>query len=106
MTHSKRHTSHKKELYYLVCILSVLVILILSFMGPGGYRDLRRARLELQEQRMRVDRLTQENAERMLEIEKLRGDPNALEQYARKKGFGRPDEIIQTLPEKPASGKR
>jgi cell division protein FtsB len=105
MAYAKRRTSHKKELYYLVCLVSVLMILLFSVLGPGGYRDLRRARLELQEQRTRVDRLTRENAEKIKEISKLRTDPNALERYAREKGYGRPDEIIQQLPEKQNHGK-
>ena len=105
MAYTKRRTSHKKELYYLVCIVSVLMILLFSFLGPSGYGTLRKARIELQEQRTKVDRLARENAEKLREIEKLRGDPNALEKYAREKGYGRPGEIIQQLPEKPKPSK-
>ncbi len=106
MAHSNR-ISHKKELYYILCIVAVLVILLFSFFGPGGYRDLRKARLELQEQRVRVDQLERENYRRMKAIEKLRSDRDALEGYAREKGYGREGEIIQQLPqeEKPEQTK-
>jgi len=105
MAYSKRRTSHKKELYYLACIVSVLVILLFSVLGPTGYTTLRQARLEVQEQRTRVYRLAHENSEKLKEIEKLKGDPSALERYAREKGYARPGEIIQQLPEKPSRGK-
>jgi cell division protein FtsB len=100
MPYSKHRTSHKKELYYILCIVAVTVILLFSFFGPGGYRELRKARLELQARRARVDRLERENSDRIKSIEKMRSDPNTLEKYARQKGYGRPDEIIQPLPEK------
>jgi len=98
MAHSKHRTSHKKELYYILCIVAVTVILLFTFFGPGGYRELRKARMELQAQRARVDRLQRENSDRMKSIEKMRSDPNTLEKHAREKGYGRPDEIIQQLP--------
>jgi cell division protein FtsB len=100
MAYAKRRTSHKKELYYLACIVSVLMILLFSLLGPSGYGTLRKARIEVEEQRVKVYSLARENAERLREIEKLRGDPNALERYAREKGYGRPGEIIQQLPDK------
>jgi cell division protein FtsB len=101
MAHSKRRTSHIRELYYILCIVAVLVILLFSFLGPGGYRDLRKARLAVQSQRSRVDRLERDNSSRMRSIEKLKTDPNAMEIKAREKGYGREGEIIQQLPEKP-----
>jgi cell division protein FtsB len=105
MAYPKRRTSHKKELYYILCIVAVTVILLFSLFGPGGYRELRKARLELQARRARVDRIEKENAERLKAIESMRSDPNTIEKYAREKGYGRPDEIIQQLPEKPKSSK-
>jgi cell division protein FtsB len=105
MPYSKHRTSHKKELYYILCIVAVTVILLFSFFGPGGYRELRKARLELQARRARVDRLERENSDRIKSIEKMKSDPNTLEKYARQKGYGRPDEIIQQLPEKPKPSK-
>jgi cell division protein FtsB len=101
MAHSKRRTSHIRELYYILCIVAVLVILLFSFLGPGGYRDLRKAQLSVQSQRSRVDRLERGNASRRQSIEKLKTDPNAMEKKAREKGYGREGEIIQQLPENP-----
>jgi cell division protein FtsB len=98
MTRSRNRLSHKKEIYYILCIVAVFIILLVSFFGPGGYRELQKARLELQEQHIRVDQLERQNNERMESIEKLRSDRNALEKYAREKGYGREGEIIQQLP--------
>jgi cell division protein FtsB len=101
MARSKRRTSHKRELYYILCIVAVLVILLFSFLGPGGYRDLQKARLHVQAQRVRVERLERDNSSRLKAIDKLRTDPNELEMHAREKGYAREGDIIQQLPEKP-----
>jgi cell division protein FtsB len=98
MAHSRARLSYKKELYYIFCIVALVVILLAGFLGPGGYRDLQKARLELQTQRVRVDEIRRENHERMQFIEALRSDKEALERYAREKGYGREGEIIQRLP--------
>lgn len=101
MANKKFSLKLKKELYYIFLIMVVGGILLLSFVGPGGYLELKKARLELQQQRARVEDLKRSNAERMETIEALRSDPEAIERYARKKGYGREDEIIQHLPENP-----
>ena len=101
MAYSKRRLSHKKELYYILCIVAVLAILLVSLFGPGGYQDLRRARLQLQEQHIRVDRLDRENSKRRKSIEKMRSDKYEIEKHAREKGYGREGEIIQQLPTEP-----
>jgi cell division protein FtsB len=101
MAYSKRRISHKKELYYISCIIVLLAVLLFSFFGPGGYRDLRKARLELQEQRVRVEELKRSNYNRMKSIEALQSNKQALETYAREKGYGKEGEIIQQLPQKP-----
>jgi cell division protein FtsB len=101
MTYLNNRISHKKELYYILCIVAVVVILLFSFFAPGGYLELRRARIELQEQNKRVDELKRSNYERRKSIEALRSDRDALEKEARKKGYGREDEIVQQLPQKP-----
>ncbi len=98
MAHTKHRLSHKKELYYILCIVALLGILLFSFLGPGGYRELRKARLELQAQRARVEELKRNNYQRMKSIEALRFNKDAVEKYAREKGYGRQDEIIQQLP--------
>jgi cell division protein FtsB len=91
--------SHKKELYYILCIAAVVLILLFSFLGPGGYVELRKARLELQEQRDRVEGIKRRNNEHRKTIEELRSNKDALEKHARRKGYAREDEIIQQLPE-------
>jgi cell division protein FtsB len=105
MARSKRRISHKRELYYILCIVAVLVILLFSFFGPGGYRDLQKARLQVQAQRLRVERLERDNSSRWKTIDKLQTDPSAMEKYAREKGYAREGEIIQPLPEKPKEDK-
>ncbi len=97
MARSRKRLSYKKELYYIGCIVALVVILLLSFFGPGGYRDLQKARLELQEKRIHVDELRRDNDERMKSIEELRYDNGALEGYAREKGYAKEGEIIQRL---------
>jgi cell division protein FtsB len=95
MAHSRARISYKKELYYILCIVALVVILLFTVLR---YRDLQKARLELQEQRMRVDEIKGDDQERMQVIEALRSDKDALERYAREKGYGKEGEIIQRLP--------
>jgi cell division protein FtsB len=75
-------------------------ILLFSFLGPGGYRVLRRARTDLQLRRAHVDSLKRSNSDRIKEIESLRSDKEALEKYAREKGYGREGDLVQELPAK------
>jgi len=98
MARSRYRLSHKKELFYILFILVLTVIFLFGFFGPGGYRDLQKARLELQAQRARVEELKRSNEERKQSIEDLRSNEDALERYAREEGYGREDEIIQQLP--------
>lgn len=100
MAYAKSRITYIKELYYIVCIVAVLVILLFSLFGPQGYRDLQRSRIELQEQRTRVERLERSNHERIKRINALKTDRETLERYAREKGYGREGEIIQQLPKK------
>ena len=99
MAYSKNRHSHKREAIYIFCIVFIAAILLFSFFGPGGYRELRVARIELQEQRARVDELKRDNYRRMKAIEALRSDKEELERAARDKGYGREGEIVQHLPE-------
>jgi cell division protein FtsB len=101
MTRQQNRISHKKELYYILCIVAVLVILLFSFLAPGGYRDLNEARLQVQEQRGRVDALKHENSELIKSTEALQSNRKALEKVARQQGYGRGDEIIQQIPQSP-----
>jgi cell division protein FtsB len=99
MAYSKQNHSHKKEAGYILCIVVVAAILIFSLFGPGGYRELRSARIELQAQRARVEELKRDNHQRMKAIEALRSNKEEWERNAREKGYGREGEIIQHLPE-------
>ena len=99
MAYSKYRISHKKEVYYILCIVVLIVILSFSLFGPGGYRDLRRKRIELQEQKARVDALKRDIHERRKSNEALRSDREALEKHAREKGYGKEGELIQNIPE-------
>ena len=101
MTRQQNRISHKKELYYILCIVAVLVVLLLSFLAPGGYRDLNKARLQLQEQRVRVEGLKRDNSDLIQSIEALQSNRKALEKVARQNGYGRVDEIIQQIPQSP-----
>jgi cell division protein FtsB len=102
MAYNKKRPSHKKELYYVACIVAVVIILFFSFLGPYGYRELRKGQLELQERRVRVEDIKHSNEERRKNIEGLRSDKEALERYAREKGYGREGEIILQLPPQPS----
>jgi cell division protein FtsB len=101
MAYNRYRISHKKELYYILCIVAVAIILLYSFLGPRGYRDLRKIRFETQEKRARIEDLKRSNDDRMKNIEAMRSDKEALEKYAREKGYGREGEIIQQLPPQP-----
>ena len=101
MVHAKSRLSHGKELYYILCIVSVVVISLFSVWGPGGYREMKKTRLELEAQRERIEALRHDNSERMKFIQALRSDKETLERYARQKGYGRKGEIVQQLPQEP-----
>ena len=105
MTRQKKRISHKKELYYILCIVAVLVVLVFSMLGPGGYRDLQKARLQLQEQRVRVDRLKRNNTQLIKSIEALQSDRKALEGLARQNGYAKGDEIILQVAPEPEEAK-
>ena len=99
---NNRHTlKHKKELYYIFLIVVVGGILLLSIIGPGGLLELKEARLNLQQQKARVDSLERSNQKRLEKIDALKNDPGTIERIAREKGYGRENEIIQQVPENP-----
>jgi cell division protein FtsB len=103
MVRPKRRRSHGKEIYYILCILSIVAGGLLTIFGPGGYLELRRTRAELEIHRSRVESLRQENGQRMETIRQLRSDKEAIEKYARDKGYGKKGEIIQQVPEEDPS---
>ncbi len=86
------------EVFYIVCIVLLVVFAILSVWGPGGYKEMRRAERELVIQREHIEEIRRNNEEKLREIEALRSDKEALERVARENGYGRPGEIVQQLP--------
>lgn len=101
MVHKKNSLGHKKELYYISLIVVVGAILLLSIFGPDGYLALKKARQDHQRRQSNVDDLERSNGELYETIVELESDAEALERYAREKGYGRKNEIIERLPEDP-----
>ncbi len=99
MARSRRRTSHGKEVYYILCILFIVGFTLFTVLGSGGYRELKKARLELETHRIRSDALQKENLKRMQRIQQLKSDKDALEKYAREKGYGKTGEVVQQVPD-------
>ena len=108
MTRVTRRRSYVKEIVSIICIVAVSGFLSYSLFGPGGYRDLQKTRMELQERRERV-RLLEIDIERRMENaiaideDALKsGNPEALElleRRAREQGYARQGEYIQRVPD-------
>jgi cell division protein FtsB len=99
MVPSGKKSSLAKEAFCVLCILIALLVGLFSYLGPWGYREMRRTQAELEVERARVEALRKSNEERMRSVQSLREDKNAIESYARKKGYGRKGEIIQEAPQ-------
>ncbi len=99
MTRRRSATSHRKEVYYIVCIILVIGGIAGSLWIPGGYFEMRRMQHELEVQRNRVEALKQGNNEQLQAIRDLKSNPKALEKYARERGYAKKGEIVQQLPE-------
>jgi cell division protein FtsB len=98
MTDKKHSVRRKKELYSILLIVVVGGIMLLSVVGPNGYLELRKARQRREQQRALVEELRRSNAEQLKTIKAMRSDPDAIEGYAREKGYGRENEIMEPLP--------
>jgi len=105
MVRSRRRTSHGKEIYYILCILFIVGFALFTIFGRVGYLELKKARLELETHRDRVNALKQENQQRLQTIQQLKSDKGTLEKYAREKGYGKEGEIVQQVPEEQAPPK-
>ena len=103
MTRGLGAVSHAREIYYILCIVVFVVSALFSISGPGGFLEMRRTKLELESRRARVADLKRSNQERLQSIEALKSNKEAQEEYARKQGYARKDEIIQQLPQAPAT---
>jgi cell division protein FtsB len=99
MVNTKSRNSHAKEIYYILCIVLLVVITMFSVWGPGGYFEMKRARRELDTQRERIETLKRSNQNRIRAIEALRTNRETLERLARENGYGKEGEIVQQLPE-------
>ena len=106
MTQSIHRRSYVKEIVLIVCIIAVSGVFSYSLFGPGGYRDLQKARLELHERRAHVNALQidierrTKNTIAMDEDALGAGHPEALElleKKAREHGYARDGEYIQRL---------
>ena len=111
MAHSRKRVSHAQEAFYVICILMILLIGLFSYVGPWGYLEMEKTQAELAIQSARVEALEKENGVRVDNIKSLQhNDEDAIEGYARKKGYGRKGEIIQEVPQqepdRPASDLR
>ncbi len=99
MESSRNRISYLKQAFYVACITVALLIGLFTYFGPGGYREMKRIQAELAIHQQRVEALRVSNEERLHRIQRLRDDPQAIETYARKKGYGRKGEIIEEVPE-------
>jgi cell division protein FtsB len=98
MAHNRDRVTHAKELFYICCILVVLLIGLLSIVGPAGYIEMRKVQAELAAQTARVDALQKSIEHQANVVNALRNDEKAIEEYARQKGYGKKGEIIQEVP--------
>ncbi len=101
MARGKKRVSHAKEAFYIICILMVLLIGLFSYLGPGGYLEMKRLQAELAVHRSRADALQKSSQEHQKNIENLRDtrkDNTAIETIARKKGYAKAGEIVQEVP--------
>ncbi len=99
MAHSRSRLSHAKEIYYIVCIVLLVVIGMFSVRGSGGYMEMTRLRRELESQRVRIEALKLSNQQRLESIQGLRSSKEALERLARQNGYGKEGEIVHQLPD-------
>jgi cell division protein FtsB len=103
MARHRKKPSHGREIYYILCIAVALGLGLFSLFSRGGYLELRKARLELETRRNRVDTMKRENAERLKAIQNLKSNPKTQEKYIREKmGYGKNGEFIQHVPDDPA----
>jgi len=107
-TRAIHRRSYVKEVVSIICIVAASCFLSYSLFGPGGYRDLQKARMELHERQSNVKTLE-------IDVEQRTGNANAidedalksgrtealelLERRAREYGYARDGEYIQRMPD-------
>lgn len=98
--------SYVREIVLIICIVAVSGILSYGLFGPGGYRDLQKARMELHVRQARVRALEADIGRRTATAGAIdedalsSGHPKAfelLEKKAREHGFARQGEYIQRV---------
>jgi cell division protein FtsB len=102
MTRFRKRVSHAKEAFCIIGIVVFLLIGLFSYLGPGGYLEMRKVRAELATHQAQVETLQKARQERLQAIEELRDDRktnDAIERYLRKKGYGKKGELIQEVPQ-------
>jgi cell division protein FtsB len=102
MARSKKRVSHIKEAFFIICIVVFLLIGLFGFIGPGGYRDMKKAQVQLETHQTRVQELQKSSEERIQSIKALgddRENNEAIERIARKKGYGKKGELVQEVPQ-------
>ena len=99
MATSKSRLSHAKEAFYISCIVIAVLIGLLGWFGPHGYRELKRTQSEVAAHRGRVEALQKSNKDRLHNVQMLKENPEAIEDYARQKGYAKKGEIIQEVPQ-------
>jgi len=103
MATSKRRLTHAKEAFYISCIVIAVVIGLFSWFGPYGYRELKKTQAEVAAAQKRVEALQKSNEELLHKDQMLKENPEAIEDYARRKGYARKGEIIQEVPQAESS---
>ncbi len=98
MAQRRTRTSLAREIYYILCLVMFIVSALFAFWGPGGWRELKKAQMEMQVLRARVDSLDRQNKERLIQIHDLKSREDKIEEIARRDGFAQAGEIIQQVP--------
>jgi len=106
MTQSMNRRSYSREIVLIICIVAVSGILSYGLFGPGGYRDLQKARMDLNGRQARVRALETDIERRTEKAGAMDEDAlksgrlealDALERKAREQGYARQGEYIQRI---------
>ena len=86
-----------------VAVLAIMMGYGVVF-GHNGLTAFEHKRIETRELQLQVERLETENSRLKEHVDRLQGDPGAIEHQAREElHYTRAGEVIYTLPPKPAS---
>ena len=91
----------RREIFFVLLLLSVIFMLYLGVFGQDRYRKLREYRRQSETLNGENDRLRRENEKLTRTTRQLKSDPNAIAKVAREDfNFASPGDIIVTLPDK------